>query len=72
MPKVSIYIPDEMYDEVRRRDLPLSAVAQRAFAEAIRAGRNADWIATARRRPGRTSAIGTEELMAEVDEEFGA
>ncbi|MBN9611464.1 MAG: hypothetical protein BGO26_17485 [Actinobacteria bacterium 69-20] len=75
MPKVSIYIPDAMYDEMRRRELPLSQLAQRAFAEALSADENSSWIAAARRRPVRSDAvgaIGTEELMSDVDEEFGA
>ncbi len=33
---------------------------------------NAEWIERARRRPARPSVVGTEDLMAEVDEEFGA
>lgn len=75
MPKVSIYIPDAMYDEMRRRKLPLSQLAQRAFAEALSANENSSWIAAARRRPARSAAastISTEALMADVDEEFGA
>lgn len=69
---MSIYIPDGMYAELRRRDLPLSRVAQRAFAEAIDSDRNAAWIAASRKRSTRRSTISSEELMTEVDAEFGA
>lgn len=72
MPKVSIYIPDALYDEIRRRDLPMSQLAQRAFAEALASHRNADWIAAAKKRPTKKPALSTEELMAAVDAEFGA
>jgi post-segregation antitoxin (ccd killing protein) len=72
MPKVSIYIPDALYSEIRRRELPLSQVAQRAFAQALADDRNQGWIAAARRRPARTTTITTEELMADVDAEFEA
>ncbi|MCL2781080.1 MAG: hypothetical protein FWD74_06260 [Actinomycetia bacterium] len=70
MPKVSIYVPDVMYDEARRRELPLSQLAQRAFADAMANDANQEWIARARRRPVRATAVGTDELMAAVAEEF--
>ncbi|MDA8068184.1 MAG: hypothetical protein M0T77_06190 [Actinomycetota bacterium] len=72
IPKVTIYVPDAIYDELRARRLPLSQLAQRAFTEAIEQGANADWIAAARSRPIRPTAITSEALMAQVDEEFGA
>lgn len=72
MPKVSIYIPDSLYDEIRQRGLPLSQVAQRAFRDALSTDSNAEWIAAARRRPVKTSTIDTETLMDAVDAEFGA
>lgn len=72
MPKVNIYVPDAMYDELRRRKLPISQLAQRAFAAALDDDANAEWIARARRRPMRPSRLTTEELMDAVDEEFGA
>lgn len=72
MPKISIYVPDALYDEIRRREIPLSAVAQRAFENAIRGDANADWVARARTRPPRTHhAIDVEALMDDVRDEFG-
>lgn len=72
MPKVNIYVPDAMYDELRRRELPISKLAQRAFAAALQDDANAEWIARARRRPVRSSSISTEDLMDAVDAEFAS
>lgn len=72
MPKVSIYLPDSMYDELRRRELPISQLAQRAFAAALNDDANATWIARARKRPTRPTSVSTEDLMDAVDDKFGA
>lgn len=72
MPKVSIYLPDELYAEAKRQGLPLSQVAQEAFAAALTGEHNAQWIAAARARPLRDSALSTEDLMAAVDEDFAS
>ncbi|WP_417563530.1 type II toxin-antitoxin system CcdA family antitoxin [Microbacterium sp.] len=73
MPKISIYVPDRLYDEVRRKGIPLSAVAQRAFEEAVHAGRNEAWIASARTRAPRVSGvIDTAAVLDGVRDEFGA
>lgn len=73
MPKVSVYLPDELYREARDRDLPISALAQRALREAVESSRNAAWIerARARLRTG-THPVNTTKLMDEVRDEFGA
>ncbi|HET8929618.1 MAG TPA: hypothetical protein VFN21_03065 [Acidimicrobiales bacterium] len=72
MPKISVYVPDDLYAEMKRHDLPVSQVAQRAFADALATDRNAAWIAAARRRPARVTTIDSESLAAAVDEDFGA
>lgn len=73
MPKVNIYVPDALYDELRRNDLPISSIAQQAFREALAARANADWVAAARTRPPRTmQPVDTAALMDEVRGEFGA
>ncbi|GAA1505105.1 type II toxin-antitoxin system CcdA family antitoxin [Nocardioides humi] len=73
MPKVNIYVPDALYDEIRRTDLPISSIAQQAFRDALSARANADWIAAARTRPTRTTRrIDTAALMDDVRDEFGA
>ncbi|MCR1786035.1 type II toxin-antitoxin system CcdA family antitoxin [Nocardioides carbamazepini] len=73
MPKVNIYVPDVLYDEIRRTDLPISSIAQQAFRDALSARANADWVAAARSRPARTTQrVDTVALMDEVRDEFGA
>lgn len=72
MPKISIYVSDAMYDELRRRELPISQLAQRAFSVALTEEANAAWIARARERPVSPASVGTEDLMEAVDAEFGA
>ena len=72
MPKVSVYVPDKLYDELRRRQLPISQLAQQAFADALAGDVNAAWIAAARARPVHGSPTSTEDLMADVDDDFGA
>lgn len=75
MPKVSVYLPDDLYQEARARGLSLSSLTQRAVRESLGAERNAQWLERARerarRRAGRTTRISTDELMDEVREEFG-
>jgi post-segregation antitoxin (ccd killing protein) len=76
MPKVSVYLPDELYDEVRSRNLPLSAITQRAVEQAVRVESVNEWVAEARSRPRRVQHPVSDARMAEiwdeVDEEFGA
>ena len=73
MPKVSIYLPDELYRKARERDLPLSALAQEAIEQALRRDELDEWVAHERSRPRRaTQAIDTSRLMEEVTDEFGA
>ena len=72
MPKVSIYLPDSLYAEVRDRDLPVSTIAQRALEEAVRRANNGQWIADAGARALRTTAIDTAALLSDVRDEFGS
>lgn len=73
MPKISIYVPDDLYAELRRQNLPISTLAQDAFRDALDSRHNREWIARARQRPARSSsAVGTAEIIAAVRDEFGA
>ncbi|MEX2620766.1 MAG: type II toxin-antitoxin system CcdA family antitoxin [Egibacteraceae bacterium] len=73
MPKVSVYLPDELYRQAREHDLPLSALAQEAIERALRRCALNAWIAHERSRAPRTTrAVDTPRLIAEVREEFGA
>lgn len=71
MPKLSVYLSDEVYGEVRKYDIPVSSVAQTALqAEVVRRA-NGEWIERARRRPMRAEPIDTSTVIDEVRNEFG-
>lgn len=73
MPKISIYLSDDLYREAKARELPLSALAQEAIERAVDAARVDAWVERVRSRPPRMSRrIDTAALMDEVREEFGA
>lgn len=73
MPKVSVYLPDDLYREVRERDLPLSKLAQKAVEDAIRRTVDDEWIERMRHVPRRTTSdIEIADVMAAVRDEFGA
>ena len=74
MPKINIYVPDELLDELRQHeDLQLSAIAQEAFRSALTSRRNAAWVArAASRRPRTQEPIDISSLMDSVREDFGA
>lgn len=74
MPKVSIYLPDELYERARANDLPLSSLTQRAVEEALRALTVDQWIAQVKDRPTRATraSVSTSALLDEVRGEFGA
>jgi Post-segregation antitoxin CcdA len=72
MPKISIYLPDALYREAQARQLPLSALAQRAIESALRESDRQDWVTTVRSRPRRChTPVDTARLLTEVREEFG-
>jgi post-segregation antitoxin (ccd killing protein) len=73
MPKVSVYLPDALYDEVRKHDIAISTVTQQALEAEVQRQANRGWIERVRSRPPRVDAtIDTEALIDEVRDEFGA
>lgn len=73
MPKISVYLPDQLYDAVREHDIPVSAVTQQALEEALRRQVNAEWVERARSREPRIQGrFDTAALIDEVRDEFGA
>lgn len=73
MPKVSVYLPDALYDEVRKHDIAISAVTQEALEAEVHRHANRDWIERVRSRPTRVDvSIDTEALLDGVRSEFGA
>ena len=72
MPKVSIYLPDDLYARARAHDLPLSSLAQEAIEAALASDANAAWIERMRSRPrGIDMVINTADVMDEVKDEWG-
>lgn len=72
MPKVSIYLPDGLYQQARARELPLSSLAQQAIENALAAALIEEWVARVRARPPRNDrVVDTSALLDAVDEEFG-
>jgi post-segregation antitoxin (ccd killing protein) len=73
VPKVSVYLPDELYRRARERHISLSAVTQKAVERALRTSDVTDWVARERARPPRgRRQVDITGLMDEVREEFGA
>lgn len=71
MPKVSVYLPDELVAEVRRRGLPLSSLTQHAVQEAIRAEDTTAWVQRMRaQRPVVTGDVDVAAVLAAVRDEF--
>lgn len=73
MPKISVYLPDELYREARERRLPISSLTQEAIEQALRRSRATEWVdLVAARRVRVKRKIDTSALMAKVRDEFGA
>jgi len=72
MPKVSVYLPDDLYRRAKEHDLPISKLAQEAITDALDGKPNEAWLHRMRERlPGKARAFDTSALMDEVREEFG-
>ncbi len=72
MPKVSVYLPDDLYRAAQARKLPLSALTQDAVEHALRASDRDEWMARVRARPRRCDTIiDSAALLDEVRSEFG-
>lgn len=73
MPKVSVYLPDELYRRAREQGIKLSAVTQAALERELARDPNAAWVAGVRDREPRVHhEVDTGRLLAEVRDEFGA
>lgn len=72
MPKVSVYLPDEVYAEARARGLPVSALAQRAIKDELSRQDVHEWVSRQRAMPSRLHAeIDTAALLDDVRADFG-
>jgi post-segregation antitoxin (ccd killing protein) len=73
MPKVSVYLPDELYRRARERGLKLSALTQAAIEEQLAADPNGAWVRrVSARSPRCETPIDTAALLDDVRDEFGA
>lgn len=73
MPKVSVYLPDDLYRSARDHDLPISTLTQRAIEGALRARATDRWIDLVRARPRRFhGSVDSSALIGDVRDEFGA
>lgn len=73
MPKVSVYLPDDLYAAVRARGMRLSAMTQRAIREELDRRPNEAWVARARSRSPRCDRpVDTLAALEEARDEFGA
>lgn len=72
MPKVTVYLSDELYQQARSRNLSLSALAQEAVERAISQADTDVWVERVRsRKPRYRGKIDTPRLLDEVRKEFG-
>lgn len=72
MPKVNIYLSDELYAQAKERALPLSALTQRAVEQALAQSELQSWITRLQDRPRRSVEVDSAALLREVRAELGA
>jgi post-segregation antitoxin (ccd killing protein) len=73
MPKVSVYLSDDLYGAARAQGLSISALAQHAIEQALGAAQTGRWVDQVRARPARVTArIDTAAALEGAREEFGA
>lgn len=73
MPKVSVYLPDELYRAAREQGLSISTLTQRAVHEALRQQATNRWVDAVRSRPTRVrTVLDTAAALDDAREEFGA
>lgn len=73
MPKVSVYLPDDLYRAARDQGLSISALAQRAIEEELRATRTDQWVEAVRARAPRVHCrVDTTAALDAARDEFGA
>lgn len=73
MPKVSVYLSDDLYRRARDGGLPISLLAQQAIETALHGSSTDRWIQRVRGRSRRGApGVDTAELLDRVRAEFGA
>ncbi len=70
---MSVYLPEDLYRAARDPHLSISALAQRAIAEALRTAGVDRWVAAVQERAPRvTRVLDASAAVAGAREEFGA
>jgi len=73
MPKVSVYLPDDLYRAAREQQLSISTLTQRAVEHELRGSATNRWIERVRARPHRVVAdFDTSQLLDEARSDFSA
>lgn len=73
MPKVSVYLPDDLYRAARDRQLSISALTQRAIEQELGVSTTNRWVDRVRSRaPRAVGEFDTAQVLDEVRSEFGA
>lgn len=73
MPKVSVYLPDDLYQHAREAGLKLSALTQAAVRAELEQNPNAGWVDAVRSREPRVDReLDTASVLADVRDEFDA
>ena len=73
MPKVSVYLPDDLYRAARDRNLSISTLTQRAIEQELGVSATNQWIDRVRTRPRRSvGTFDTAQVLDEVRADFGA
>jgi post-segregation antitoxin (ccd killing protein) len=65
MARVNVYLPDELASRVKKADLNVSAIAQKALEEELAGRENNEWLARIRRLP--PSGVSHDHVMAALD-----
>lgn len=71
MPKVSVYLSDELYRRAREHGMPISALTQRAIEDALAARQVSAWAETVRARTRTRGPVDTAGAVAAAKDEFG-
>ena len=72
MPKVSVYLSEDLYRRAKDQALPLSSIAQEAIESALRRKGTERWVTAMRSRPPQEPLdIDISAVMDEVRDDFG-
>ena len=65
MARVNVYLPDDLATRVKKADLNVSAIAQKALEEELAGQETNEWLARIRQLP--PSGVSHDQVMAALD-----